>query len=277
MLRMMEGFPPSHQLKKFNKTRPFRVNHVNVNILIYYIWFFRLCLLGFILIYYVWPWYVVSTWVILCLARVYLEAVVPSQAYTHFPTSSSPHHRTYHSKALLFISKQYLTCVISFKSRRANLQRPSGTMTKKSELPAPNKRVSVLLNHQLRRENATIRPRLDAIEAAGNEFKADIRALKEGVEDTLPAQLQVLDSGFKAADEKREAEIQTLREEAKTAVDHAQGLARDLKAADEKHRVEIRMLTEGMEVVKRNFDEISERVKALEKAKQDTGELLSVP
>lgn len=150
-------------------------------------------------------------------------------------------------------------------------------MTKKSELPAPNKPVSVLLNHQLRRENAAICPRLDAIEAAGNEFRAEIKALREGVEDALPTQLQVLDSSLKAADEKRGAEIQTLREEVKTAVDHAQGLARDFKAADEKHRVEIQMLTEGMEVVKRNFDEISERVKALEKAKQDTGELLPVP
>lgn len=56
MLRMMEGFPPSHQLKKFNKTRPFRVKHVDVNVLIYYVWFCRLYQLGFISIYYVWLW-----------------------------------------------------------------------------------------------------------------------------------------------------------------------------------------------------------------------------
>lgn len=150
-------------------------------------------------------------------------------------------------------------------------------MTKKSELPAPNKPVSVLLNHQLRRDNAAICPRLDVIETSGNEFRAEIKALKEGVEDILPAQLQVLDSSLKAADEKREAEIQTLREEVKTAVDHAQGLARDFKAADEKHRVEIQMLTEGMEAVKRKFEDISEQIMALKEANRDTSELFSVP
>lgn len=33
MLRMMEGFPPSHQLKKFNKNKTNWVKHVDVNCL----------------------------------------------------------------------------------------------------------------------------------------------------------------------------------------------------------------------------------------------------
>lgn len=107
-------------------------------------------------------------------------------------------------------------------------------MSGKSDLPEPNKRVSVLLNHTLRRDNEALRTKL------------------EGMEDT---------------DKKRRKEIQTLEERLKTAMnrtDRAEGLLLDFKAVYEKHGVEIQMLREGIEAVQRGNEELVERVERLQ-------------
>lgn len=190
-----------------------------------------------------------------------------------------------------------------------NLLHHPGTMARTSDLPEPNKAVSILVNHQLRCENRALHDKQIDIEDANKKLAEEMQVLREGVEETLPARLQQLESGVKAVDERCKAKIQTLGDEIKTAQNtHAQDVSHVLKEADEKRGVEIQtlrdevnttqqthaeeltrvlkeadknrggqnqLLRDEMEAVRMRYDEILERVKALE-ARWETREFFSV-
>ncbi|KFY53624.1 hypothetical protein V496_07427 [Pseudogymnoascus sp. VKM F-4515 (FW-2607)] len=171
-------------------------------------------------------------------------------------------------------------------------------MARTSDLPEPNKAVSILVNHQLRCENRALHDKQVDIEDANKKLAEEMQVLREGVEETLPARLQQLEGGVKAVDERCTAKIQTLGDEVKTTQHtHTQAVARVLKESDEKRGVEIQLLRDqvnttqqthaeeltrilkeadkkrggqnqllrdGMEAVRMRYDELLERVKALE-------------
>ncbi|KFY14645.1 hypothetical protein V491_05958, partial [Pseudogymnoascus sp. VKM F-3775] len=172
-----------------------------------------------------------------------------------------------------------------------------------SNVPEVKEAVTILVNYGLLRENRVMRSEVKGLKKADQKRGEEIRTLTEGVEQTLPTQLQLLDSTLRAAGEKHEAVIQTLKNELKTTQQtHAQDvtgvlkeadkkhdegmqtlrdevkaacktnledLARSLKEADEKRGIENQLLRSGMEAVHRRYEEISGRLKALEDMRQD--------
>lgn len=172
-----------------------------------------------------------------------------------------------------------------------------------SDIPEVKEAVTILVNYGLLRENRAMRSEVKGLKNADQKRGEDIRTLTEGVEQTLPAQLQLLDNTLRAAGEKHETEIQelkneletaqqthardltgvlkeadkkheddmhTLRDEVKAACKtHLEDLARALKEADEKRGVENQLLRSGMEAVHRRYEEISVRLKALEDTRLD--------
>ena len=172
-----------------------------------------------------------------------------------------------------------------------------------SNVPEVKEAVTILVNYGLLRENRVMRSEVKGLKKADQKRGEEIRTLMEGVEQTLPTQLQLLDSTLRAAGEKHEAVIQTLKNELKTTQQtHAQDvtgvlkeadkkhdegmqtlrdevkaacktnledLARSLKEADEKRGIENQLLRSGMEALHRRYEEISGRLKALEDMRQD--------
>ncbi|OBT73581.1 hypothetical protein VF21_07649 [Pseudogymnoascus sp. 05NY08] len=138
-------------------------------------------------------------------------------------------------------------------------------MPKESDRQGPNKHISILLSYDLLHENKKSSTKLKDLEKVNEERGEEIQELKEGLEQTLHL-IRVL----KEADEKRGDEMQALRDEAKMAREsHAQDLARLFKEADEKRGVENQLLRSGMEAIQTRYNEMAERVKALERAKRD--------
>ncbi|OBT84286.1 hypothetical protein VE02_07630 [Pseudogymnoascus sp. 03VT05] len=138
-------------------------------------------------------------------------------------------------------------------------------MPKESDRRGPNKHISILLSYDLLHKNKKLSTKLKDLEKANEERGEEIQELKEGAEQTLHL-IRVL----KEADEKRGDEMQALRDAVKMAREsHAQDLARLFKEADEKRGAENQLLRSSLEAIQTRYNEMAERVKALERAKRD--------
>ncbi|KFY24520.1 hypothetical protein V493_05190 [Pseudogymnoascus sp. VKM F-4281 (FW-2241)] len=138
-------------------------------------------------------------------------------------------------------------------------------MADRSSLPPPSKATSYILNYSLYRENKALHLELEGIKDSNKICREEMQALREDVDKTLSTHQHALNSTVAAADERRGAEIQAMRDEMKAAREsHSQDLARAFKENDGKRGVENQLLRSGMEALQSRYEEMSERVRALE-------------